>query len=175
LITSTLTSQGWPCYHEDMEGHMKNLTERLVSFIDKKFPNNNLKKEYFTDISALLDDLAIEKIPFSIEGNIKVLDEKGKYSLVNFDISKNLGDIELKTSIVKNPISLPEYDLNFVVYIFLVKEQNVYFKDNLKRIQQKYPYLGIEEVRFPISFLSFLFSMSTLYKSKEVVLKFSKN
>jgi hypothetical protein len=151
---------------------MKNLTEKLVSFINKRFPNNNLKKEYFNDISALLDDLAKEKIPFSIEGSVRVLDEKGKYSLVNFDFSQNFGDVKLNTSIVKNPISLPEHDLTFVVYIFLVKEQNVYFKDNLKRIQQKYPYLGIEEVRFPNSFLSFLSSMASLYKSKEIGLNF---
>jgi hypothetical protein len=155
-----------------MGGHTKNLTERLVSFIDKKFPNNSLKKEYFNGISALLYDLIKEKIPFSVEGTVKVLDDKGSYSLVNFDFSKNLDDVKLNTVIVKNPISLPEHDLTFVVYIFLVKEQNVYFKNNLKRIQQKYPYLGIKEIRFPNSFSGFLFSMVSLYKSKEIGLNF---
>ncbi len=162
-----------------MEGHMKGKVEnhvnKLILFIEKHV-NKNIKEDYFSGISILssiLDDLTKEKIPFSVEGKLKVPCDKGKYSVVNFDISRNLDDVKLATGIVKNPISLPEHDLTFIVSIVLVKEQNVYFREGLEKIKQKYPYLNLEEIKFSDPLLDFLYSDASFYKSKEMMLNFN--
>jgi len=154
---------------------MKSLTERLVSFIDKQIPNNNLKKEYFNDISSLLDDLSKKKIPFSIEGSVKVFGEHDGYALVNFEFSRKIGrpNINIGTTIIRRPFSLPDYDLVFFVSFFLVKEQNLYFMDDLLSIEENHPYLDIEEVKFSDPYIAYLYSMATYYKSEKIYRKFS--